>query len=624
MPQYLTPGVYFETVDTPGATIAKTRTDIAGFIGIAQKGPLDRPVRIESWKQFQAAFGEHIPQSYLAYAVYGFFENEGKVCYVVRIADPGAAQKASKDILDKSAVPTVGVEALSEGTWGEKIKVETADASMGATVTGDPSEQASDGSYSIVQSCIGFEEGSLVKVFQNRGGTAVEKYHYIDSVEKAGKKITWAAPLDITAAGFDLTQTLHLGTVEFTLTFSLNNTAREVFENLSLNPDHGRYLEDIVNGTSYLVTVEDLGSVSTEPGNLPDPEKMAKGYCCLENGADGIGTILIDHFLGDSSAEEKTGLRGLEDVDEVGIVVMPDIMIQPEETGYYRTVADDACETKETLNTFSPSLEWPPQFSDGDIERAQTAMIDHCERMKDRVALLDPPFDTDISGILDWREQFTSDFAALYFPWIRVEDPLRLGGNITRDIPPSGYVAGVFARTDLEKGVHKAPANEEIIGAEDTVLFIDHDQQELLNPEGINCIRPFPGRGVLVWGTRTVSREVLWRYINIRRLLIMIEESVEESMQWAVFEPNDARLRNGIRVAVTIFLEELWRKGALTGKTAGEGFYVKCDGENNPQSVIDDGRIITEIGVAPSIPGEFIIFRIGRVKDAFEILEEEV
>ena len=251
-------------------------------------------------------------------------------------------------------------------------------------------------------------------------------------------------------------------------------------------------------------------------------------------------------------------------------------------------------------------------------------MIDHCEKLKDRVAILDAPLKTDKSSVRDWREQFACDFAALYFPWIRVKDPLQLSGDITRDIPPSGHVAGVFARTDLAKGVHKAPANEEIIGAKDTVLLVDDIQQELLNPEGINCIRPFPGKGVLIWGTRTLSREFQWRYINIRRLLIMIEESVEESMQWAVFEPNDARLRNGIRMAVTIFLEELWMKGALTGKTTDQGFYVKCDEENNPQSVVDDGRIITEVGVAPSIPGEFIIFRIGRVKDAFEIVEEEV
>jgi hypothetical protein len=624
MTQYLTPGVYFENKDTSRATIPKTRTDIPGFVGIAEKGPLNQPVRIESWKQFQTVFGDHIPQSYLAYAVYGFFENEGRVCYVVRIAHPTAAQKASVTLLDKGAIHTVRVAAVSQGKWGEKIKVETQNASMGATLTAAPSKQPSDGSYSIVQSSIGFEKGSLVKVFQNRSGTPVEKYHSIESVGKASRMITWAVPLDTTFTGFDVTQTIHCSTVEFTLAFSLNNSAREVFQDLSLNPDHSRYLENVINNKAFLVNVEDLGSVSAVPDNIPDPEKMEKGYLYLENGANGISSLGIDHFIGNASAEEKTGLQCFEDVDEVGMIVIPDIMIQPEETRYYRSVTTEHCETKETINAFSVSLEWPPKFSSSDIQRAQSAMIDHCEKLKDRVAILDPPSDTDTSGIRDWREQFSSSFATLYFPWIRVDDPLQLGKDITRDIPPSGHVAGVFARTDLTKGVHKAPANEEVMGAKDIVLFIDGTRQELLNPGGINCIRPFPGRGVLIWGTRTLSHDPLWRYINIRRLLIMIEESVEESMQWTVFEPNDARLRNSIRVVVTLFLEALWRKGALTGKTAGEGFYVKCDGENNPQSVIDDGQIITEVGVAPSIPGEFIIFRIGKVKDAFEIMEEEV
>jgi phage tail sheath protein FI len=298
-------------------------------------------------------------------------------------------------------------------------------------------------------------------------------------------------------------------------------------------------------------------------------------------------------------------------------------MIQPVETRYYLTVKSKPClpPEEEIKPGLSTGVELAPQFTVHDIERTQNAMIDHCEQLKDRFAVLDSPPGLEISGVLEWRAKFFSLYAALYFPWIKVNDPLRIKGNITRSVPPSGHIAGVYARTDLAKGVHKAPANEEIIGAEDTVLFIDDAEQELLNPEGINCTRFFPGKGVLTWGARTVSREPMWRYINVRRLLIMIEESIEEAMQWAVFEPNDARLRNGIRVTASVFLEELWRNGALSGKTLNEAFFVKCDEENNPQSIIDAGQIITEIGVAPTIPGEFIVFRIGKIKNGFEILE---
>lgn len=623
MPQYFTPGVYFEKVDEYQKEIAKIRTDIAGFVGIAQKGPLNKPIRLESWKQFQAVFGECIPQAYLAYAVHGFFENEGKVCFVVRIADLNKAEKARINIKDKLSIDTIKVTALNEGIWGEKIKVYLKESCMGSTITAEPSLQAPDGKYSIVQNCIGFEQGSLVKVFQNKSGTKVEKYHYVASVDKRNRKITWKTPLEHTPADFNLTETIHFSTKEFTLTFTLDNTIKEIFKDLSLHQDHSRYLTKVINGQSYMVTVEDLGSPSLAPDNLPDPEKMEKGFLYLENGVDGISSIIIDDIIGDPSSLEKKGLRCFEDVDEVGIICIPDIMIQPVDTGYYLTVKSEPClpPEEEIKPGLLPGMELAPQFTVHDIERAQNAMIDHCEQLKDRFAVLDSPPGLEISGVLEWREKFVSLYAALYFPWIKVSDPLKIKGNITRSIPPSGHIAGVFARTDLVKGVHKAPANEEIFGAKDTVLAIDDAEQEILNPVNINCIRAFPGRGVLIWGARTVSKELIWRYVNVRRLLIMIEESVEEAMQWAVFEPNDVRLRNGIRVAVSIFLEELWRHGALAGKTSNQAFFVKCDEENNPQSVMDAGQIITDIGVAPSIPGEFIVFRIGKIKNGFEILE---
>jgi phage tail sheath protein FI len=308
------------------------------------------------------------------------------------------------------------------------------------------------------------------------------------------------------------------------------------------------------------------------------------------------------------------------------MICIPDIMIQPVfvDVPPLTERPDPCAEPVDGTKGYVPTEpELPPVFPDDEILRGQRAMIEHCELLKDRVAILDPPFASDVARVSEWRRYLESKFAALYYPWIRVNDPLRIRGDITRLIPPSGHIAGVYARTDMSKGVHKAPANEEVSGATDVALMIDDSEQEVLNPEGINCLRSFPKRGVLIWGTRTISEDPVWKYVNIRRLLIMIEDSVKEAMQWAVFEPNDVYLRYGINVAVSSFLKELWRNGALAGTIAEEAYFVKCDEANNPQEVIDAGKIITDVGVAPSIPGEFIVFRIGRTEGEMEVDRED-
>lgn len=275
------------------------------------------------------------------------------------------------------------------------------------------------------------------------------------------------------------------------------------------------------------------------------------------------------------------------------------------------------------------TTEQAPQFSRNQVITAQQAMIEHCERHKDRVAILDAPLDANsnrsltLQEVQDWRRQFDSErgFAALYYPWIRVVDPLKLGGNPVRTIPGCGHIAGLYARSDFEVGPHKAPANGELLWAEDVTAAINDEEQAILNPEGINCIRAFPGRGIRVYGARTASSNPDWRYINVRRLMMMIEEAVDESTQWTVFEPNDLNLRRSLILSVSGFLESLWQRGALVGETAEEAFYIKCDETNNPPEIVNQGKIITEIGVAPTHPAEFIVFRIGRTLEELEIVE---
>ncbi|AJP04352.1 tail protein [Streptomyces cyaneogriseus subsp. noncyanogenus] len=297
-------------------------------------------------------------------------------------------------------------------------------------------------------------------------------------------------------------------------------------------------------------------------------------------------------YVGDAAA--RTGFGGLETIDEITMVAVPDLM-----SAYQRGDID----------------------AEG-VRTVQLAVISHCEQMGDRVAVLDTPPGLTAQQVRTWRNDeagYDSRYATLYYPWVRVFDPAA-GRNTT--VPPSGHVAGVWARSDAERGVHKAPANEVIRGAVDLEIRLSKGEQDLLNPIGVNCVRAFPGRGVRVWGARTLSSDPAWRYLNVRRLFNYLEESILLGTQWVVFEPNDDRLWSSIRRNVAAFLTEEWRRGALFGRTAEEAFYVKCDRDNNPQESIDQGRVVCEIGVAPVKPAEFVVFRLAQFSDSTSLIDE--
>jgi phage tail sheath protein FI len=210
---------------------------------------------------------------------------------------------------------------------------------------------------------------------------------------------------------------------------------------------------------------------------------------------------------------------------------------------------------------------------------------------------------------------YDSKFAALYYPWIRVTNPLAgaaANGNRVLTVPPSGHVAGIWARNDDTRGVWKAPANEVVRGALDVETKVTKGEQDLLNPAGVNCIRPFGTRGIRVWGGRTLSSAPSWRYVNVRRLFNFVEESILNGTQWVVFEPNDLDLWARVKRTVYAFLLGLWRQGALFGATPEQAFYVKCDEETNPPESVDEGRLVVEIGIAPVKPAEFVVFRISQ------------
>ena len=282
--------------------------------------------------------------------------------------------------------------------------------------------------------------------------------------------------------------------------------------------------------------------------------------------------------------------------------------------------------TAGALGASCSSMSWLAAFEKGaiDIEgvkAVQLAMIAHCELMADRVAILDPPPSLSPQAILNWRQNtagYDSKYAALYWPWVKVYDP---ASNANIYVPPSGHVAGIWGRNDDTRGVHKAPANEVMRGVVAVASDLTSREQELLNPVGINCVRTFAGRGIRVWGARTLSSDPEWRYVNVRRLFNYLEESILNGTQWVVFEPNDYALWARVRRTITAFLTNEWRKGALFGLTPDEAFYVKCDNETNPPEIVDAGQLVCEIGVAPVKPAEFVIFRLAQFSGGAALTE---
>jgi len=293
-------------------------------------------------------------------------------------------------------------------------------------------------------------------------------------------------------------------------------------------------------------------------------KKDDKAPAPVQTGGGGRDGLYIGR---DGGPGARTGLKCLDEVDEIAIIAAP-----------------------------------------GQTSAAvQDALLSHCETRKDRFAILDSP-ETITGGVDKLPKPRDSKYGAYYFPWIQVYDPDK--GNIF--VPPSGHIAGVYSRTDSERGVHKAPANEIIRGALGMKYNVSKGEQDLLNPKGINAIR-FMNNAIRIWGARTLSTDPSWRYINVRRLFIMVESSIERATQWVVFEPNDHRLWKRVQRTIASFLTLLWRNGALMGTAPEQAFYVKCDEETNPPEVIDAGQLVVEIGLAPVKPAEFVIFRIGQM-----------
>jgi uncharacterized protein len=345
---------------------------------------------------------------------------------------------------------------------------------------------------------------------------------------------------------------------------------REEYPGLSLKKGRN-YIATKVNAASKLIKIEDVGAA------LPE-NRIAPGSYTLAAPPRAAEPVSARNFEGDVA--KRQGMGGLAPLDEVTMIVMPDIM---------------------TLN------------GDGrQMRDLQGKMIAHCETAGGRMAILDAPQGLLPQEVLEWRLNiagYDSKYAALYYPWIEVMDP------ITRRplmVPAAGHMAGVWSRVDSTRGVQKAAANEVVLGANGLEFQITQAEQGELNRNGINCIRAFSGRGIRAWGARTLSSDPEWRYINVRRIFNYVSSSIMQGTQWAVFEPNDQRLWTSLTISISNFLNRVWRSGALFGTSASEAYFVKCDAETNPPDSVEAGQVVCEVGIAPVTPAEFVIFRLSQ------------
>ncbi|MFH1475498.1 MAG: phage tail sheath subtilisin-like domain-containing protein [Chloroflexota bacterium] len=357
---------------------------------------------------------------------------------------------------------------------------------------------------------------------------------------------------------------------------------QEVYDNVTAK--RGKQSVFTAVKASKLVRLEEVAKGDVAP---------AVGTKSALTGGTASGPVRVspDEYVGNSS--DRTGFGGLEAVEEITMVAAPDLMAL-----YQAGVVD----------------------MDG-LKAVQLAMIAHCELMGDRVAILDTPPDYNAQQVKEWRQDkagYDSKYATLYWPWFKVFDPV---AGQAAFVPPSGHIAGIWARNDGERGVHKAPANEVVRGAIALELNLTRAEHDQLNPIGVNCVRTFPGRGIRVWGARTLSSDPAWRYLNVRRLFNYIEESILLGTQWVVFEPNDIDLWERVKRTIGAFLVRTWRDGALFGSTPAEAFFVKCDGENNTAETIDAGQLIVDIGIAPVKPAEFVIFRLAQFSGGTSLSE---
>jgi phage tail sheath protein FI len=619
MPEYLAPGVYVEEVSFRAKSIEGVSTTTTGFVGPARYGPLDiEPEIITSLVEFERVYGGKSQlaydsgpvDNYLWNAVRAFFEEGGKRLYVSRIFNPGTGTG--------SAAPAVSPPDAMD--ISARFPGEAGNGRVTITLSLGPNRLAPTASGVALRGAI---DRDLVYI----EGTASDGFYL---VLRDATAQTWrfsSTDDDLATATFELQGDLNdptnmsVRTVTASVVFESSSGDLPTFvaTELSLDPLHATagspdslfaYFAkepasqsrarsipividqpaasatalDVLNTLSGLYVIDAAATPAdtglednlTASGPTPLAAPRRSILVLLEGGNDGAIPEATDYEGAvDPSTDRATGLKAFEALEDISIVAAPG-----------STLGDNA-QSRSTIGL----------------------LISHAERMRYRIAVIDSAKGQTIAEVRALRAQYDSSHAAFYYPWVRIIDPVTQQEN---HYPPSGFVAGIYARNDVERAVYKAPANEVVnlsIGFE---TLLNKAQQEVLNPEGVNCFRFFEGRGMRLWGARTMSSDPEWKYVNLRRYFAYLERSVDKGTQWAVFEPNGDRLWANVRGTVSDFLFNEWQNGALLGDKPEKAYFVKCDRSTMSQNDLDNGRLVCLVGVAALKPAEFVIFRIGQ------------
>jgi uncharacterized protein len=588
MKRYSVPGVYIEPAPRKIAPIRMTIKCLTGFIGLAEKGPLHTPVKVTNFKEFSDVFGGFTNFAYLAYAVFGFFNCGGTECIVVRTAHlaketdteadkKNAAAKAHIVIKNTGDEEVLRIDATSEGMWGNGIQVKLWYA---PEVTTRLTGSVKTGSTSLpVQSSQDIHAGDFVCIYNAHH----REYKKIQSISDTIIHITSPVDHDYNT---DTDQVFCEKLLVNLLV--LNNKDMEEYLYLSLNPADANYFINEVNAGSQLIHCSEI------PGNDGHGLPREVFFKNLNYGKNGILGLTPADFIGFfKGLDYYKGIGVFEAFQDMSLIACPDLTV------FQELIYKEKEKAKALDAMFA----------------VQQAMIDQCERLVNRFAILDCPVLDNPVHLMKWGDRFDTKYAAMYYPRIEMINPEDMRGLSSIYIPPSGHIAGSYVDCDTREGIYRAPANKLISGIVGLERIIEKEEYELLYPRGINCMRYVPGKGVKAWGARTLSSDPDWRFINVRRTFSAIRDSLKRGAGWAVFEPNNPGLRKRIIRHVSAFLLDLWRKGYMLGNTPEEGFFVQCDDELNPPENIDKGIIKIEVGLAIARPAEFLIVKLTANKD---------
>jgi Bacteriophage tail sheath protein len=622
MPEYLSPGVYVEEVSFRSESIEGVPTSTTGFAGMTRYGPLQyidgglrrgpstcEPRLVTSFTEFERTYGGLDPiviggvprPSYLAHAARAFFLNGGRRLYVSRVFAPKGPADPPMDYGVASL--RVTVNGPSVATWRARwpgaygncyVQVK---ASRGGNVAFQfpPTDPLGRDAWGVQAKSV--QTGTVIEIIDDPIANPPPKGDddfLPNTLALATVLPSGQVTFERAGAPVNPPATAVIQIVEMQLTVQVPDSTQrlDVYDKISPSPGLVRSVDRVLQldhpADEDCVVWLDLSAWdSSGDGALDLLQQLLANSGYLTGGHD--GELISDSDLTGLEADpdvatvKATGLEALGEVDDIAIVAAPD-------AGTYDVV--DECVA------------------------ASGALIAHAEKYRYRIAVVDGPQESSVSEILAYRGQFDSTRGALYHPWVEIFDPLQRASQGAPPprilLPPSGFVTGIYARSDVNRGVFKAPANEVVMGLTKFELNINKGRQDVLNPEGVNALRFFKGRGNRVWGARTMSSDPEWKYVNVRRLFIFLEHSIDKSTQWAVFEPNNERLWANIRFTIEDFLYVQWKSGALLGSKPEEAYFVRCDRTTMSQNDLDNGRLICLIGVAPTKPAEFVIFRIGQ------------